>query len=273
MVLYTFFMVIIFEFNILLKAVYLFILYLLVAGTLNKFIKPIKVVILSLLGGLILTISSLISIVSSLDLVLSVLVIMLLGVVLFKPKNFKKAIGISFVSFAYTLLKWGFSYLLQIILFSVCSVSIEGLFLYYFIDLGLTGLLSCVIYISFRVLYQKKLILDFVYNVFIEIGDCYLELKLLLDSGNSLMDDKTGLPVIVVSKEVIEQKLGKKINLSKLRSLAYQTLGGYCSNLFILASENIVIKKQNKLRKVRASIGIVEKNFNLYDGLLHLQTI
>lgn len=266
-------MIIIFEFNIILKSVYLFILYTLVAASLNKFIKPIKVIILSFLGGLILSITTLLNILSSVDLLLTIIVITLLGVVLFKPTKFYKAICITMVSFAYTLLKWGFSYLLQLIIFNIFNLSIKTLVLYYLLDLSLVSLLSCVIYISFRVLYQKKLILDFVYDVFIEIGEQFLELNLLLDSGNSLMDDKTGLPVIVVSKEVVERKLNKRLNLSKLRPLSYQTLGGYCSNLFILSSETIVIKKQNKLRKVRASIGIVEKNFNLYDGLLHLQTI
>lgn len=267
-------MVILFEFNIIIKAIYLYALFALVAATLNKYVKNQIQIIYSLLGGIILATLTLFDVIHSSEMFLSVLVIVLISIVLFKPKRFRKILLIIFVSLAYTLLKWGFSYLLQIVLFRFYkNITIKALVDYYLLDLVLSVIISIIIYIGFRIVYQKKLILDFVYDTQIIIGDKVITCKMLLDSGNSLIDDKTGLPVVVVSKLSIEEKLGDGINLNNLRQLGYQTLGGYCSNLFIIKPDEICIIKNGKIKKIDAVIGVVEKKFKLYDGLLHMQTV
>lgn len=273
-VLYTFFMMFIFEFNIILKSIYLYALFSVVSATLNKFLKNQKQIIFSLFGGTLLSLLVLLEFINNSIAVLGVLVVCLLCVVLFKPKKLKNLIFIIFVSLAYTLLKWGFSYLLQIILFRIASnITVKILVYYYLLDLILTIILSFIIYVAFRVIYQKKLILDFVYKTQIVIGNKLIFCKMLLDSGNSLVDDKTGFPVVVISKKVLERELGEFINLNKLRKLGYQTLGGYCSNLFILEPDEVVILKGSRRKVFNAVLGVVEKDFKLYDGLLNTQTI
>lgn len=267
-------MMFIFEFNIILKSIYLYALFSVVSATLNKFLKNQKQIIFSLFGGTLLSLLVLLEFINNSIAVLGVLVVCLLCVVLFKPKKLKNLIFIIFVSLAYTLLKWGFSYLLQIILFRIASnITVKILVYYYLLDLILTIILSFIIYVAFRVIYQKKLILDFVYKTQIVIGNKLIFCKMLLDSGNSLVDDKTGFPVVVISKKVLERELGEFINLNKLRKLGYQTLGGYCSNLFILEPDEVVILKGSRRKVFNAVLGVVEKDFKLYDGLLNTQTI
>lgn len=265
-------MLIFLEYSFILKAIYIYILINLVSASLNKFVLGYKVISLSILGGCILSSLSFLNLTTSQNSFVMVLTLGLIVFVVFYPKSFGKFMVILLTTVAYILLKKGFSILLKKILFKFLPLSAGGLVCYYVLEIMLVALFSVVILVSFRVMYQKKLILDFVYDVTIILNNNQMKLKMLLDSGNSLVDDITGLPIIVCSKNVFKVSNENFFNDEEFRKIEYQTLNGYCSCMSIIKPQKIVIQSESGQKEINAMLGVVDKKFKLYDGLLHILT-
>jgi len=271
--LYTFFMLIFLNYCFLIKSIYLYVLFEVVAASLNKFVQGYKVVSLSILGGCLISALKLFAFNSVLYFAICFFIITITIVVLFCPKTFFSFLQIFLTSLAYCLLKWGVCFLEEKIIFLAANVTVKSLIIYYVLDFFVTIILGFVIYVAFRVAYQKKLILDFVYDMRVTMPQGEnINLKMLLDSGNSLMDDKTNLPIIVCSKDSLGESYKKLKEHTALRRVEYQTLNGYCSSMEIFLPESLTIIRDGKQKKINAMIGVVDKKFKIYDGLLHLAT-
>ena len=136
------------------------------------------------------------------------------------------------------------------------------------------GVFSFVIYCLFKLVYRKKEISNFIYEVELFVEDKRVKLNMFLDSGNCLYDDmSSGLPILVVSKVSLEEKLNKKIDVSKFRNIRYSTVGekGLCMPIF--SPDRIVLAGGKKERKLRAMIGIADMEFKSFDGLMHSAVI
>ena len=117
--------------------------------------------------------------------------------------------------------------------------------------------------------YRKKVITDFVFEVMIELAGKRISLNMLLDSGNMLYDDITGLPVIIVNKNRFEQKLGFMVVEEECRKVEYTTIGGEFKSISVIEVDNVYIIKGDRYKRFSALVGFVDKDFKIYDGLLH----
>lgn len=265
-------MLIILEYSFVLKSIYLFMLLSLVGASLNKHNLKYKEVSLSILGGVLLSAIRFFNLNRSSAFWVEALVVVLIIYVLFSPKSLYKLTTVYLSCISFIVFKGGYSYVFKKLWFMGLDVTATTVVWYYILELVLAVIVSTIIYISFRVMHYKKFIKSFVYEIEVFGLNKELKLKMLLDSGNTLIDPKTGRPIIVCSKDALEKKLDAKINLEKLRRVNYQTINGYCSSLNVFVAPKVVLKQNGAEKEIKATIGIVDKNFKLYDGLLHILT-
>lgn len=264
----------IFVFSILLRVSLAYLLFLLLSSTLNLIIIRYRLVATSIWVGVIMGILDLFSLPIVYELIIYYALFSSALVVIHNPTNFKKFLLLETVMMAYILLGWGVAYLAQIIFFNIFKFSIISYYVYICVESFVILLFGVIVYCVFRVCYKKKLVLDFVFDISLLLGNQKAKFKMLLDSGNSLYDDNlTGLPILIVSKFSLEKKLNKKIDLSKFRRVNYVTLNGFSASLPVVAPDKIYMNMNGQRKCIQALIGIVEKDFVLYDGLLHASVI
>ena len=68
---------------------------------------------------------------------------------------------------------------------------------------------------------------------------------------------------------MLEEKLGEKVDVSGLRGVKYSTIGGESEPMPILIPDKILVAKKGKIEAVKAVVGVIDKDFKMYDGLLH----
>jgi len=263
-------MVIILIVNIFLNCFLCLLLFSLCSATVNIVFEKYKIIALSILDGTIISTLSLLVLPSIGSLAIYIVLFSCSSIVLFYPIKLQKTILLELIIFAYILLGWGLNYLLQLVFFNIFKITLKTYFVFGFLRGIAICLLGAVVYFFFKLNYKKKEILDFVYNMEISFQGRRIALCMFLDSGNSLYDNSgSGLPVFVVSKRVIEKKLGATIDTSNCREIVYTTINGTYSTLPILSPDKMILFNKESQKEVKALIGLVDKDFKIYDGLLH----
>lgn len=263
-------MIIISFLNAGLSVVLAYVLFELVGVTINQKLTKYSHVALSILDGVIIATIKLFALPQAGMVSIILVVFGCSAVVLFYPKKGQSFIILEAVVVAYILLGWGVSYLSQLLFFGLFSLTAFSYFVFGLVKYLVLLIMSGIIMILFKINYKKKEIVDFVYDITLELAGRRVNLKMFLDSGNSLYDhDASGLPIFVVSKQNLENKLNLEIVEDLCRKIEYTTLNGCVSELAIIEPDNIYIKKGETTQKVSALVGVVEKDFKLYDGLLH----
>ena len=195
-------------------------------------------------------------------------------IVLFYPISLQKIVLLELMLCAYILLGWGVNYVLQLIFFNLFAISNLSFLLF----CCLRGLTLVVfggsIYCLFKIVYRKKEISTFVYDLELYIKDKRVRLNMFLDSGNCLYDENfTGLPIVVVSKDILESKLHCAIDNTYLRNIRYLTVSGGGCNMPIFRPDRMVLIDGERQKELKAMVGIVNIDFKSYDGLFHSAVI
>ena len=155
-------------------------------------------------------------------------------------------------------------------------------------------LLIVTIYVYFiitlgKYLARKKELEPFIKQVQIYLGDKVMHFKGFLDSGNKLNDNKTGLPVVIISfnalekyfsKDVLENLIlehGKSSDFKNVHLVPYNTISGEAKKMVVFQADKMVINSgKNEYITNRFMIGVSYKVFNdavSYDLLLNVSLV
>lgn len=245
-----------------------YLLFSLVAVTSNTNLIRYKLFVISILDGVLIDAIKILALPLFGDLLILVAIFSCSIVVLSYPIGYIKFLVLEGIMLAYVLLGWGVTYLVQIVFFNLLRINVTNYYFLVFIEGLVVFLLGLILNGFFRYNYEKKEILDFVFDIKLVVGDRRVSLKMLLDSGNSLYDELSGLPVIIVSKQVLENKLGY-LNLDACRRVDYLTINGLSASLPVFKPNKLELGLNENKKTVQALIGVVDKDFKIYDGLLH----
>lgn len=144
---------------------------------------------------------------------------------------------------------------------------------------------SIIIYLA-KYLSRKRDLTPFIRRVILFLGNKTFEFDAFIDTGNKLIDSKTGLPVIILSinglekyflKEDIEKLMlmqGEGTNCFKdVHLTAYNTISGDSKKMVVFSADKLVIiSKDSEYTTNRFMIGVSYKRFNdvvHYDMLLN----
>lgn len=268
--LYNFFMVIISILNLCLAVLVNNMLFLLVGATINKTSNKLLIVVLSIISGVICATLKLFMLPRVYLILIEIILFACSSIVLFYPQNFLSFVVMQLVVFTYILAGSGVSYLVQILYFNSFDLTYISYTIFGFVENIVLFLLGLVIMMLFKANYRKKIILDFVYKVMIEVAGKRIFLNMFLDSGNMLYDDGvSGLPILVVNKTKFESKIGLMVIEEECRTIQYTTISGEVKKLAIIEPDNIFLIVNGVYKRISALIGFVDKDFVIYDGLLH----
>lgn len=126
-----------------------------------------------------------------------------------------------------------------------------------------------------RAIEKNRFLKKFLVNVSFCLFNKHINLYGLIDSGNSLFDPLTRLPVVLVSMNVLKKFLSaeeleflKGLNLRKIKC---DTISGSGVEIPIFKIKRFVLRHGNETRKHMCMIGVVEHEFNKgkFDCLLH----
>lgn len=267
--LYNFFMSIYLITEAFYDVVYMAVLFLLLATISNIRFKLYKLITFSVLAGIIIFVLDLLELPNAGIDFIKLLTIATSIYVLFYPLPTKKFIFMLLIVFLFLILTWGFSYLLQLVLFTFVLLTKSSYVTYVVlksvISLGL-GVLICIFFI---LVYRKRGIENFVFDVNISIWNKVLRAKLFLDSGNMLYDNKTGLPIVILSKTFIEKVFNKGIDCKLCRNVEFSSVDKKVRKLPIVAIGKIYVKKKSEYVEYEIAVGVAEMTFGEFDGLLH----
>lgn len=263
-------MIIIVFINIVLNTLVCLLLFLLSCATLNVCYERYKLFAISVLDGAIIGVVGILSLSQLGVLVVYFVLFTSSAIVIFYPIKLSKLALLESVMIAYILLGWGVNCLLKLMFYKLFKITIGS----YVIFMFLRGIILCAlglcVYAFFRVCYKKKDVSGFVYDVEISIWGRRVRLKMLLDSGNMVYDERRGgVPVLMVSRMVLEEKLNINFDAIVMQDLACSTISKGSSIIKIIEPDRVLIFKQSTQKEVKAIVGIVDYNFNGYDGLLH----
>ncbi len=152
-------------------------------------------------------------------------------------------------------------------------------------DIFILFALICYIFAVFAVinfLSKKKILKTYLRKVsFLAFGK-HIEIVGLLDTGNVLYDNKTHLPVIMVStyslKKYLPDNIYKNITfnnfsvLKNVRFIKMVTVANKVVDVPVIETNHVTISDGENLKTEKCVIGIVGHNFesgNAYDCLLH----
>lgn len=145
------------------------------------------------------------------------------------------------------------------------------------LQLLLYSLLVCMCYffvfLPLMLLLKNKDIKNFCYLAKFEANEKSFIVKLFLDSGNFLYDKKTSLPIVLVSINKLVCKYNDK-ETNKLKNYYYNckiSMGEM--TLFLFKPDFFYLKIGGKWKKKKVIIGLIEKKFADYDGLMGLKVI
>lgn len=122
------------------------------------------------------------------------------------------------------------------------------------VSLYVAIIISVVRYVS-----AKKNISPFIREVSLKIGKTILSFNAFIDTGNKLVDKKTGLPVIIVSQLLLEKYFSKNLiedlmknaNTSKSvfknsHFITYSTISGVEKKMIVFEADSLCIKEEGK---------------------------
>lgn len=156
----------------------------------------------------------------------------------------------------------------------------------YGIILLIVSLYAYIITLIARFLSRKRDINPFIKKIKLYIGKKEIDFTAFIDSGNSLKDKKTGLPVIVVSlsslekffskeelEELILQREKSKGVFKGVRSISFGTVAGECKKMIIFEADKLVIFNESGEYITNSfMVGVAFKKFKdaiHYDMLLN----
>lgn len=187
--------------------------------------------------------------------------------------NLRKILLFYFIFLAYTFLMGG----LILAVFYILSIRLNSFIYLSYTSLVPVGVIVAVIaiYIKSVILITRKLdksrtVKNFLYDISFNYAGTMYNLTVFLDSGNFLKDTKTNLPVVIVSRDKL------KIDLNKLNSIEFSTASNTSGNMKILYPSDVRIfyhKDKEQIKSQNIAIGVLNKNFCGYDGLLPYSAI
>lgn len=140
---------------------------------------------------------------------------------------------------------------------------------------GTTKIILLVWLISFlltkviKFLKQKSKIYNFIYDIKVENESRTVKLKAFLDTGNMLIDNISGKPVIIINFKTLSELL-PKLSLDDLllhKSITkdgyfidYMTVGG-SSKMFVFKPNKVLLKVKNRLEELDVVLGVSIKGF------------
>lgn len=124
----------------------------------------------------------------------------------------------------------------------------------------IVSLYVCVIIEIARFVTSKRCIEPFVREVELSVAKKQLKFNAFIDSGNKLIDKKTGLPVIILSVKILEKHFSKSeledllLNFGKSRKcpfkgvhvIPYGTISGETKKMVVFEADSICIKSKNQ---------------------------
>ena len=158
----------------------------------------------------------------------------------------------------------------------------------------LGGVIGFIILImSFKIYRQKITKKDLIYNIEICYKNKLKKIKVLLDTGNSLMDPITKIPVIIIEKEKLRGIIPKEIlnnnNLLEINTenidedvkircniIPFKSIGKSNGIIIGFRPDFINIFEDNEVKRRKAIIGIYNESMtksNLYSGLIGLNML
>ena len=117
--------------------------------------------------------------------------------------------------------------------------------------------------------------MGFEYDVTVFVGDDRFVAKGFLDSGNSLCDNQTGLPVVIVTSKKMKAFFADKLSyfvdktclLKQVHYINFGTLSGDAQKMLVFGVDKVVIDGREK----QVMIGIANKKVSFaYDLLLNV---
>jgi len=133
--------------------------------------------------------------------------------------------------------------------------------------------------------YRRRDCLNFMAKVKVELNGKRAEFYGFIDSGNRVFDNKTGLPVMIVSKmalkNILPQNLLDKIEENKTNPnrvlknahfIEYSTLSGNARPMLVFAPTSLEWEYKGKTIKSKVMVGVADYTFCdsvKYDALLH----
>ena len=258
-----------------------------VKNTLKLRTNWLRLILSSGLGTIVAVLLPLINIASWLLIIIKIVLGCLMVLILSKYFKVKEFLFSFLLFLLYTILMVGacmvtlLTFGTSLELLSQCAYDIE-------VPLGVILLIvsvcSYVIIGTGRYLARKKELEPFMKDVEIVINGKSLSFKAFIDSGNSLVDKKTGLPVIIVSMKSLEKyyskeslenlilEKGEKGEFKNVHLINYNTVSGEAKKMVVFDADKMVIKsKSQEYITNRFVIGVTYKVFNdaiNYDMLL-----
>lgn len=188
------------------------------------------------------------------------------------------------VFLSFTFLIGGFCFFV-IYLFGGEIYSLENMSYNLPVSLGVISLLIGI-YVWFlvnviKIFYKKQKLNSFYYNLKIKVKGKEINLKAYLDSGNLLQDDKTGLPVLIISFNTLSKIFKNEINIidflngnlhHKIKG-RYISAGSVCGSnkIFVFNADNITFKENGQAKNLHMLIGVSNSNLtkdNSFEALL-----
>ena len=121
----------------------------------------------------------------------------------------------------------------------------------------------------------KKAKVGFEYDVTVFVGDDRFVAKGFLDSGNSLFDNQTGLPVVIVTSKKMKEFFADKLSdfvdktclLKQVHYINFGTLSGDAQKMLVFMADRVEVDGREK----QVMIGIATKKVSFaYDLLLNV---
>lgn len=124
----------------------------------------------------------------------------------------------------------------------------------------IVSLYVCIIIEIARFVTSKRSIEPFIREVELVVAKKHLRFNAFIDSGNKLIDKKTGLPVIILSVKILEKYFSKTeledllLNFGKSKKspfngvhvISYGTISGEAKKMVVFEADSICIKSQTK---------------------------
>ncbi len=126
-----------------------------------------------------------------------------------------------------------------------------------------------------RLIEKNKFKKRFFVNVSFSLFGKHINLYGLIDSGNSLFDPLTRLPVVLVSFDVLKNILSSGeldyLLTKKSRKISCDIISGSKMEISIFKINKFLVKNENETQKHMCMVGVVEHRFDRgkFDCLLH----
>lgn len=220
----------------------------------NKHSKWYKLFFVALFGAIFAVVLSLFQIKIEFLIPIKIFLAIIIALLMVKEENIKKYLLFIFVFLSITFIMGGGIVAFQN-LFDKNLSGLETTFILFVLYLILKNI--------FKQFYVKKKIDSFYYDLVLSSDDKKCKITAYLDSGNLLIDEQTGLSILVIDFatfeklyqnkisviDFLQQKLDKKING---KYIEYKTVGGK-AKMFVCKIDNVAL-----------STG---KNFNVLIGV------